>query len=329
MLDRSEFDDEKCTHRLIWIQCLAGAIQELELLVPIKTSDRKAILLANRSSGAGVTGLEEAVDYLREQGMTISPLVPDSPAQFPDLLRSKAHNADLIVIGGGDGTLNRCLPALLEQRRPLGILPMGTANDLARTLAIPANLHQAAQVIAKGYIRTIDVGMVNERPFFNVASIGFSAEVARFHRGDRKRRLRLLSYPLSWIDAYRTHRHFHATIACNEVRHDVKCTLVAVGNGRHYGGGMTICDDAEIDDGLLHVTYVKPTNLLGLARLLPSLRFGTLENHELADVWRARRIQVTTRKPRRINVDGELIGQTPASFSVRPAALDVFAPEPS
>lgn len=296
-------------------------------MVSVDRRGRKALLVANRRSGAGDAALDEVIQFLGQRDIGITPDFPEVPSEIPDLIRRKAKNFDLVIVGGGDGTLNSCLPALLECRRPLGILPMGTANDLARTLAIPQHLIQAAAVIADGYVKPIDVGTVNERPFFNVASIGFSVEVAKFHSGERKRFLRLFSYPLSWIDAYKSHRHFTAKIVCDGQNYRVRCTMIAVGNGRHYGGGMTIAEDATIDDGLLHVSYVRPTDLWGLARLFPSLRFGKLDGHELADVLRGRSVEIETRKPREINVDGELIGKTPAVFAVRPKALDVLAPQ--
>jgi YegS/Rv2252/BmrU family lipid kinase len=304
------------------------AISEVEPPLSGATGDRRALLFANRKSGLGSVELGDVVGLLQDRGMTVMSVSPDTPAQIPDLIRSDASNADLVIIGGGDGTLNGCLPALIECQLPIGILPMGTANDLARTLAIPDDLAEAAGIIAGGHTAMIDVGVVNGHPFFNVASVGFSAEVAKFHRGERKKLLRRLSYPLSWLDAYKAHRHFHATITCDGKRRRIRCTMAAVGNGRHYGGGLTISEDAAIDDGWLRVSYVKPIGLWGLLRLLPHLRSGTLAKHELADVWRAKEVTITTRRPKQINVDGELIGKTPAEFSIRPRLLEVFVPGP-
>lgn len=294
--------------------------------VSASSDERRALLLANPKSGSGRAALGDIIELLQERGMIITSAAPKSPEQIPDLIRTNASQADMVIVGGGDGTLSGCLPTLIECDLPLGILPMGTANDLARTLGIPADPSEAAAIIAEGHSARIDVGFVNDRPFFNVASIGFSAEVAKFHRGERKKLLRLLSYPLSWADAYRSHRHFHATITCDGKPRQVRCAMAAVGNGRYYGGGMTIAEDARIDDGLLHVSYVRPIGAWGLLRLLPSLRSGTLAKHELAEVWHAKEVEIATRRPKRINVDGELIGRTPAVFSIRPKLIEVLVP---
>ena len=92
---------------------------------------------------------------------------------------------------------------------------------------------------------------------------------------------------------------------------------------------MTIAEDAEIDDGLLKVYYLKPLGLWGWIRLLPSLRFGTLDRRGEAELMRATRVDVATKRPKQINVDGELIGETPATFRLLPKALSVFAPVPA
>ncbi len=101
---------------------------------------------------------------------------------------------------------------------------------------------------------------------------------------------------------------------------------IAVGNGRHYGGGLTIDAAAEIDDGWLRVYYLKPAGPLAMLRVLPALRFGWLSRAPEAEVKWARRVEIRTRRPRRINVDGELDGLTPVTVHVLPAAVTVYAP---
>ena len=182
-----------------------------------------ALLVVNRNSGTSDVTLDQLVDRFRQADVEVSAFFPEKPEEMEDLIRGRGADMDFIVLGGGDGTLNRAVPALLAAKRPVGILPMGTANDLARTLGIPADLEEAVSVILDRHIRPIDLGMVNGRPFFNVASVGFSVAIARFHKGERKRLLGLLSYPLSWLDAYRTHRSFRATIACDDTVTTCRC----------------------------------------------------------------------------------------------------------
>lgn len=288
---------------------------------------KRAILVVNRRSGTADQELEQALDRLRADGVQTALFQPDDPAEIGDIIRKEAETASMVVLGGGDGTLSGAAGALLEAGLPLGVLPMGTANDFARGLQIPADLDQAAEVILKGHIRAVDVGLVDERPFFNVACIGFGADVARFHRGERKQLLKLMSYPLSWIDAYRNHRPFRAEIVCDGVARRSRCSQLAVGSGRHYGGGLTIATEARVDDGWLRVYYLRPLGFWGWLRLIPSLRFGTVGRDERAELLSAKTIDISTRPSKVINVDGELAGQTPARFRILPQALSVFVPE--
>lgn len=285
---------------------------------------RSALLFRNRQSGGAETDLAEAVSVLEAAGLAVTEVFPDT---IENLQHRIAYAGDAtVIVAGGDGTLNAAAPALMTLERPFGILPMGTANDLARSLDIPFDPVAAADVIAKGESRHIDLGQIDGKPFFNVASVGLSAEVAREHDGELKRRLGVLNYPISAWAAFRRHRPFAVELVIDGERIRRRCVQVAIGNGRHYGGGMTMDEAAEIDDGWLRVYYLKPAGLLAMLRMLPALRFGWLRRQPEAEVKWARRVEVKTRRPRQVNVDGELNGHTPVVIEVLPAAVAVFAP---
>ena len=285
------------------------------------------LLVANKKSGSGQAGHDRAREVLEAGGQRVAVAVPPSIEALRERVRTSEE--DVIVLAGGDGTLNAALPALLEAGKPFGVIPMGTANDLARTLGIPPDPGEAAEVVLGGALRAIDVGRVNGRPFFNVASLGLSVDVARQHRGEMKRRLGVLNYPLSLWRAYRDHRPFSVEIVADRESLRCRCTQVAVGNGRHYGGGLTVAERAEIDDGWLRVYYLRAAGLLGLVRLLPAIRFGRLHRAEHAAIRRARSVELRTRRAMAINVDGELLAETPARFDILPGALRVFVPASS
>ena len=287
---------------------------------------KRALLIVNRASGSAGADIQHAIERLRKGGIEVAERRPDNPSMIGRIIAEQASGADMVVVGGGDGTLSHSAAALLEAARPVGILPLGTANDFARGLGIPDDLGLAADIIVEGRSRSVDVGTIDGRPFLNVGSIGFSVEVARSHTGERKRRLRLLSYPVSWIDAYRRHRPFRARIICDGVARTRLCAQLAVGSGRHYGGGLTLSEHARIDDGWLWVYIVEPQGFWGWVRLLPSLRFGTIGRQRRGEGLRGRSVDIETRRPKPVNVDGELIGRTPARFRIRPGALTVFAP---
>lgn len=287
---------------------------------------RRALLLTNKRSGGAARDLVPAVERLREAGFAVSVETPES---VEDLRRRIAGSgAATVILGGGDGTMSAAAPALRWLGRPFGLLPLGTANDLARSLDIPFDPVEAAGVIAEGHVRRIDLGLINGVPFFNVASIGLSAEVVREHEGepDRKRLLGVLNYPLSAWAAFRRHRAFRAELVIDGERLRCRCTQIAVGNGRHYGGGLIVDEASQIDDGWLTVYYLRPAGLLSMLWALPALRFGWLRRTPIAELRRARRVEIRTRRPRPLDVDGELNGRTPVVFEVEPAAVEVFAP---
>ena len=287
---------------------------------------RTALLLTNKHSGGAAADLAPAIERLEQGGLSVRVETPESI----DDLRRRIRDSDgtVVILGGGDGTLNAAAPALRTLGRPFGLLPLGTANDLARTLGIPFDLVEAADVIAAGASRRIDLGLINGEPFFNVASLGLSAEVVREHEGEseRKRLLGVLSYPLSAWAAFRRHRPFRAELVVDGERLRCRCMQIAVGNGRHYGGGMTLDEAAEIDDGWLRVYYLRPAGLLSMLWMLPALRFGWLRRTPEAEVKRARRVEIRTRRPRAVDVDGELNGYTPVVVEIAPGAVEVFAP---
>jgi YegS/Rv2252/BmrU family lipid kinase len=285
----------------------------------------RALVLINSKSRSGAEGAGAALDLLRAAGIDL--LAPDpAGADLSDLIRAHAGDCDFVVAGGGDGTMNAAAPGLIATGLPLGLLPLGTGNDLARTLGLPLTLPEAAQVIAEGHLRDIDLGEVNGRPFFNVASIGLSAELAQKLDPSIKRRWGRLGYVIASAKALWRARPFTAEISDGTHRVRAKTYQVAVGNGRYYGGGAAVHHAAEIDDGVMHLYSLEVRSVLKLVLLAPFFRAGTHGRFEEVRAIEGDEFDVTTRRPRPINADGEIVGETPAHFRLRRNAVKVFAP---
>lgn len=284
--------------------------------------DRRALVIANQSAGGPEEALEEALDVLRAHHFSCTRISQPDPKRLHDVLRHGRANHDVVVVAGGDGTLNLALPAFLGEGAPLGILPLGTANDLARTLGLPANPVEAALAIATGRVTYIDVGRVNGRYFFNVAHIGFGASARRFLTPERKHRWHVLAYPISLFHSLRTYRPFMVRIHVDGQRRKLLVLHVAVGNGRYFGGGVPIAEDAGIRDARLDVSCIRAGGLLTLLRALKAMLRGKPAPDS---VWRAsgRQVELYTSRPRRINADGEEISRTPGFFEVIPRTLPV------
>lgn len=287
---------------------------------------RRALLLVNRAARNGGHSLYSAIEVLRESGIDLEEVEAPRASDLSRLLEARRRDLDCIVLGGGDGTLNRAAPALLANDIPFGILPLGTANDLARTLGIGLDPLSAARVIASGHLRAIDLGSVNGHPFFNVASIGFSAVLAAELTAEAKRHWGVFGYALAGARLLARIRPFTAFIEHDDSTVKVKTVQIAVGNGRHYGGGLTVAATAELDDGIFHVYSLEISHWSRLLALVPALKRGTQGLERDVRTFQTRSLTIHTRRSRSVNTDGELTTATPARFHVLPKALRVFAP---
>jgi YegS/Rv2252/BmrU family lipid kinase len=287
---------------------------------------RSALLIVNSKSRQGAAQLKAASDALRAHGIEPHHRECSSREDVSRQIVAHAEGADLVAVGGGDGTMNAAAQGLMETGLPLGILPLGTANDLARTLGIAPDLATAARVIAAGRTRRIDLGMVNGHPFFNVASIGLSAELAQQLTGDIKRRFGRLGYALVAIRVLARARPFSARIVSEEGSARVRTLQIAVGNGRYYGGGNAVEATASIDDQHLDLYSLELRRAWKLALMARSFRYGEHGAWEEVRAIRAKEFDIRTRRPRAVNADGEIVTHTPAHFTLRENAVTVFTP---
>jgi diacylglycerol kinase (ATP) len=289
-------------------------------------ASRRALLLANPNSRSGQQPLDLALERLEAAGIEVERAAIEDREQAFARIAAGSSAIDMVIVCGGDGTLNCSASGILATGLPLGVLPAGTANDLARTLGLPTDLGQAADVIVAGATRTIDLGEVNGHLFFNVASIGLSAELAAKLDHGNKRRWGRLSYAIAAFKVLTTARPFRATIVAEDCVRRTRTYQVAVGNGRFYGGGVTVEATAAIDDQRLDLYSLEVRSVWKL--LLMSRAFHAGRHSAWAEVHTdsGTAFKVRTRAPRSVNADGELITMTPAHFKLRPCALRVFVP---
>lgn len=287
----------------------------------------RALLLINRKSRHGESDDEAIQRRFEAAGISAIVVLIDRPEQIAESVRQHRNQIDCIVIGGGDGSLNAALGTLVDTRLPMGILPLGTANDLARTLGIPTDIDAAIDIISRGLVHPIDVGNVNGHYFFNVANIGVGVEVMRSMSAEIKQRLGVLSYAHCLVKAIKSYRPFRAEIICDGRRIKVRSIQIAVGNGRHYGGGMTVAERAQIDDGRLWLYSLAPVGIWELIKLAPAMRSGRFDDVDPIGVAEGEVIELATRRPMPVTADGELLTRTPARFSVLRGAIGVFVPE--
>ncbi|MEZ5824079.1 MAG: YegS/Rv2252/BmrU family lipid kinase [Geminicoccaceae bacterium] len=288
-----------------------------------KPSHKSCLLLVNQASRSGEEALGTASALLREAGFDVErPDIPDPEASRAAIA---ASDTELIVVGGGDGTISSVAGALIEARKTVGLLPLGTANDLARSLGIPASLNEAVDVIARGVARPVDIGIVNGRYFFNAVTVGLGPEVREFHENSEKQLLGVLNYPRAILRTMRDRTYFKAEIIADGKTRHARFLHIGIVNGRYHGGGLPAHRDATIYDGVLHLYAVRAATPLRYLRLLPSLLTGRHGNEDLLRMD-GETIRVTTKKPMPATGDGEVVAETPLELTCRPAALTMMVP---
>nr|WP_241758988.1 lipid kinase [Pyxidicoccus parkwaysis] len=329
--------------------CEREAALEPALIEPPRRralDDGPAVLVVNTRSRSGREAFDLAREKLSERGV---PLVECHALSRTERLehvleRMTQLGARNILVGGGDGTLSCVVARLLGRDVTLGVLPLGTGNDFARSLGIPPDIEAACDVIARGYTARVDVGLANGRPFLNAASLGLAAAIAKRLTKRLKQRAGKLAYPVAAAAEVKDLQHFHLRILADTQELELDALQLVVGNGRYHGAGNVVAPDAQLDDRRLHVYAITAPSAangregtgLGhlqdvatLARVALSLRSGEHQEHPAVTSLRAARLYVEADPVQEVNADGELIGHTPMRFEVAPAALRVYAPAPT
>jgi diacylglycerol kinase (ATP) len=286
----------------------------------------RALLLINPKARRGSVAREEVEACLRTRGLDIVPVSSAEASGLPEVIRRERTGIDRVVVAGGDGTLNLALQSLAGTGLPLAILPLGTANNLARTLGIPTSLSEACHLAAHGARRAIDLGWVNGRYFFTTASLGLSVDITEALTHQTKRRWGVLAYAVAATRALASSRPFHADITWDGGSRHSRTIQLVVGNGRYYGSALPVAEDATIDDARLDLYSLEVRHWWELVALVPALRRGRQGEKQSVEALRASEFEIQTRTPLDINVDGEICTRTPAKLRVIPRALEVFAP---
>ena len=289
----------------------------------------RALLLVNPRARRGAEGAEEIAARLRAAGLDLVVEPSDDPSACPVLIRRHAGEVDRVVVAGGDGSINSATQVLVEIGLPLAIIPMGTANNLARTVGVPLDLEGAAAAAAGAHRRPVDLGRVNGRWFCTTASIGLSVRITEELSPEVKRRWGPVAYALTALKVLRQSHPFHADIAWEGGSRHTRTVQIVVGNGRHYGAALAVAHDATIDDARLDLYSLEVNHWWELLKLAPFLKWGTHVHRREVEALRAKEFEIRTRRPMPIDVDGELGGETPARFEVVPGAIEVFTPEPA
>lgn len=289
-----------------------------------------ALLILNANSRNGsAADMQEGLQLLKSADITIIQKNTGSAKETAQLIQDHCNQIQLVILGGGDGTVSSAAEALYKHKLPFAILPLGTANDLARSLGISNNLPDAFQTILNNYRSKINLGVINGHYFLNAAHIGLGVTVTHELTPEVKKKWGVLSYLKAAFAAFKNNQSFHVTITANSESHQMRSIQLAVGNGRYYGGGNVVDENSEIDDGLLCLYSLPPSTLWELLTQAPLLRYGKHSQMKKTFTISGKRIEVKTKHTKEIHADGEPATKTPAIFEVIPRALEVMRPTPN
>ncbi|MCF2527438.1 diacylglycerol kinase [Yinghuangia soli] len=292
---------------------------------------REIALFVNPAAGRGRAARAAApvAAGLRAAGLVVREIRVPTAADALERLRSEVRGGvGSVVAVGGDGTVSLALQAVAGTGVPLGVVPIGSGNDFARTVGLPVGDAAAAvPVIAAGHTRDLDLGRVGNRWFGTVIASGFDSRV--------NERANAMTWPRGRM------RYNRAVVAelpalgpiPYEIELDgkpleVEAMLVAVGNGSSYGGGMKICPDADMTDGKFQITVVGACGRLELLRVLPRAYSGRHVDHPAVTTYEASVVSLSAPKVTAW-ADGERIAALPVTATTEPGALRLLCPAPA
>lgn len=296
---------------------------------------RSVALVVNSGARTGADAMAEASRLLQEADIgpvTEHPVGPED--DLGDVLdRALADRPDLLIIGGGDGSVTCAAGRAAAASVVLGVIPLGTANDFARTLEIPDDLAGAVATIVEGRVADVDLGRLDGAPFLNLASIGLATEVAETLSSRMKKVMGPVAYAVATVRAYRRHRPFSARLEFPDGDHDTveldDLLQLAVGNGRYYGGGQTVAPDASVDDQLLDVYAIERGTFREHVSIARRMRDGGFVEHDRVLHRTTRHVLIHTDEALAVNLDGEVAAQTPCEVGIDTNGLRVVIPRES
>ncbi len=237
-----------------------------------------------------------------------------------------ADGYEMVVVVGGDGSVNEIAPALIGTDAALGIIPAGSGNGLAMHLGYGRQVANAVKKLNTATVQRIDVGLLNGRPFFNVAGIGFDGLVSNMMKGSHSRGF--IPYFLKSVEAGLTYTPHTCRIELDDRVLTETCFVIAVANGPMYGYNVKIAPDAQLDDGFFEVVLLKDAPRWQYFAAVPSTLNGKIYEAEFVEHFTTRKVVIHSDQALHVHVDGEgLLLHETLAFELKPKALNILAPQ--
>ena len=288
---------------------------------------KKILVFVNPHARQGAGFGEEIKEWLRTEGFDVLDSSFESKKEgICDVILRYRADAPIVLLGGGDGTVNEALPGVLEVGNPVLLISLGTANNLARTLQIPGDYKVALELIKSGRLTEIDIGLVNKIPFVNVIGLGLSTQVNRLVRKESKKWFGVFAFIMMALKVALRMTPFHVKIETDGKIHKAYSWQVTICNGRNYGSGLTIHEEATLRDQKLHGLSTEVRRWWHTYWLIPALLTGRFKAQDDVTVLEGSQMTVKTRFSMHVDIDGDIKTRTPLSISVLPKAMRIYIP---
>jgi diacylglycerol kinase (ATP) len=292
---------------------------------------KRALLIANPASRSGARLVDAARRAITDAGASCDVILTERAGHAREISELRGRNYDIVFALGGDGTVMEIAGALAGSRIPIGVLPGGTGNLLARALGISRDIHKAVNALMEGDVRQIDLGVVLGQRFAVAAGVGIDAAMVAETPAWMKRRLGVLSYTIiatkAALRAVLFRRFFLARVEVDGEIVERRAAAVLFANfGSILEERLTFGPDIAIDDGLLDCCIFSPTNLWDALRIMWRVTRRDFRPDRALLYRKGKRFRLETVPVLPLQADGELLGVTPVDITVEPLAAHLLVP---
>jgi diacylglycerol kinase (ATP) len=228
---------------------------------------------------------------------------------------------------GGDGTLHHMINVLAGSNKNLGLIPMGSGNDIAINLGIPADIKECCKIISQQNIKKLDLGLINDKHYYLcIAGSGFDSEVNDLANNTRYPIKGPSKYTYSVYKTLITFSSKEFAVTVNGDRQDIQGMMIACANLPSYGGGMKIAPDASPSDGLFDVCIIKKMSKIHFIKVFPKVFEGKHTDDTCVEIFRTKELRLDSNYDFSVFADGEYICKLPAVFKIAPGKLNFLLP---
>lgn len=297
---------------------------------------KKAILLYNPKAGSRqiINYLDFIAERLQEMNYELRLYRSEHKGSIREYIEQyiDERNTDLIMVSGGDGTINECVNGMAHKKIdiPILILPLGTANDFAYSAHIPSDIGEALELIEKGEVKYVDVGKVNEQYFINVCNMGLFSGISHIVDLELKKKFGKLAYYVKGFEELQNYQAMELDIELPEQRISNEYILILIFNGKAAGGFTKLAKNASIIDGAFDVIGIKKVEIHDIPKLFLKVLQGEHLKDSNIDYWVTNSINITCKNEEKnfiTDIDGEEGPKFPLNIEVKQNLIRFYLPK--